>query len=213
MDLMKLEGVFKTGKINKDEGKMIEIVTPVFRASFPRLDEPQQFQGQGAYRYQISMLFNTGNPAEPAHVDMNAVILRALQKCATSNGLHLKAPGVNPFDSGEKLNQEGEPLAGYDEWTHWATASKYPKKPEHIVPVYDARGNATTPDTIYGGCYARALVQFYKPKKWKRVSIGLGYVQFVEDGESFGGGDMSFDAPDAIPGADAVSDVGDVTEF
>lgn len=205
VDLMKLEGDMLTGTVTRDDGKMIEIITPVFRASFPRLDRPEKFQGQGEPRFTCGMIFNVSDPASPALVKMDSVMGASLSKVAAANSLSLKAGGVSPFGHGEKYNQEGNLLDGYTEHTAWATISKYPKNEESRVQVFNAAGAPAKADTIYGGCYARALIQLYKPRNWTRISMGIGWIQFVADGVRFGGEDTEYDAVPGIPGAADVS--------
>lgn len=205
VDLMKLDGVMKTGEIVNADGKSAEVITPVFRASFPRLKTPERYKGTGNPRYTCGLIFNTGNPEESAFVDLRSVVGATLAKVALANNLSLKATGVNPFSEGEKYNKAGELVDGYGPGLHWASMAKYPKKESSIVQCFGATSNACPPETIYGGCYARARIQIYKPPKWDRLALGISWVQFVTDGDAFGGEDTEYDAAPAIPGASGVS--------
>jgi hypothetical protein len=57
------------------------------------------------------------------------------------------------------------------------------------------------PQEFYGGCYARAQVHayWYDVKGNKGVTFGLDNVQFVRDGEPFGGRQKASEAFDAMP--------------
>lgn len=195
----------KTGEAQSTGGKGAEVITPVFRASFPRLKTPEQYKGTGDPRYTCGMIFNTENPENYACVDLRSVVGAALAKVAAANNLSLKSSGVNPFSEGEKYNKAGELVDGYGPGMRWASIAKYPKKGSSIVQCFGATGNACPPETIYGGCYARARIQIYKPKTWDRLALGICWVQFVAEGDAFGGEDTGYDAAPAIPGASDVS--------
>lgn len=204
LDLMNLNGELKTGFIANDGGRTISVVTPVFRMSFPELDTPKQFKGTGKPRFTCSMLFNTGNKLEPALVSLKG-IEQSLDTLARVHKMSMKANGVNPFGSGEKYNQSGDPIDGYAEGMTWGTMSKYPKTDQSTIQCFGADGNACSPDKFYGGCYTIARIQIYKPRDWARLSLGIEWVQFVTDGPRFGGDDIEYDAPAGIPGADTIN--------
>jgi len=42
--------------------------------------------------------------------------------------------------------------------------------------------------TVYAGCYVNALIGIYVPKGWGKICASIEVVQFVRDGEPFGGG-------------------------
>jgi hypothetical protein len=214
IDLMNLQGLLKTGKLEEDRGKAATILTPVFRVSFPKLDEPQDYNGDGKFRYTISMIFNPRESGEPAMVDMNAVIKPVLVRVAEANSVNITAKGgeASPFKSGVLENSQGEPYAGYEPWCVYATAAKYPSKSGvdrgtvlyRGVAVLGGHGKPVSPLEIYGGCFARAMIDLYKPKKFNTIAIGLKYVQFVTDGEAFGSQDVFYDEAPAIEGYEPV---------
>lgn len=207
VDLMNLEGVLKTGAIHNDGGKRMDIIFPVCRISFPKIVKPEQYKGQGEPRFTVTQIFNTGNPLSPAFVDLNTVVAPAMASVARANGMNIAGSGVNPFEKGIKYNKEGTPYDGYEEWTHWISAAKYPKNENSVVQCYSATATtAIDPKEVYGGCYGRLMVQIYKPKKWDTLGIGIGWVQFVAHGDAFGDGEKEYEAPSAIPGAVDVSE-------
>lgn len=50
---------------------------------------------------------------------------------------------------------------------------------------------------VYSGCYCNVLVAFFVPKNWGKICASLEVVQFVKDGEPFGGGRV--DAETVMP--------------
>ena len=62
--------------------------------------------------------------------------------------------------------------------------------------VVDRSRRAILPDDnkVYSGCYCNVLVAFFVPKNWGKVCASLEVVQFVKDGEAFGGGRVDVDA-------------------
>lgn len=106
-------------------------------------------------------------------------------------------------DGNKRVNKSGEVYDGY-EGKKYITA-KSPTRPA----LFDrARQPLTEADgVIYSGCYGTVIFDLYgnsQPKK-KGVFAGLTGVQFVRDGDAFGGGAPSKadDFDDLGDGADA----------
>lgn len=209
VDIMKLEGLLSTGRIEDVSGKKATIITPVFRLRFPVLVEPTDYQDDGKYRYRVKMLFNGEKPDAPAFVDMRNVVGDALAKVAASNNVNLKARGgeANPFTRGVIEDKEGEPYDGFEEWTQSATASRHPGKGQaHTdsrfrVQCVSASGQPADPSMFYDGCYCRAMIDIYKNRK-NALSIGLKWIQFVADGPRLGANDNTEYSVPAVPGAE-----------
>lgn len=47
---------------------------------------------------------------------------------------------------------------------------------------------------VYAGCYVNALIGVYVPKGWNKICASIEVVQFLKDGEPFGGGRVNVDA-------------------
>lgn len=101
-----------------------------------------------------------------------------------------------------RVNKAGDVYEGY-EGNQYVTA-KSPTRPmlvdQQRQPITEADG------TIYSGCYVNAIIELYantQPTK-KGVFAGLKGVQFVRDGDAFGGGaPAAADEFDVVEGADA----------
>jgi hypothetical protein len=96
----------------------------------------------------------------------------------------LKHPQLR--DGGEKEDKEG-----YGDEVMFIKA-----KSEDPIPVVDGSKTAIPHErikkTLYAGCYVNAIIRFYtwehKESGGRGVSAGLGAIQFVKDGPSFGAG-------------------------
>ena len=105
-------------------------------------------------------------------------------------------------DGSKRVNGSGDAYEGYE--GHWYVTAKSPTRP---LLIDQARQPVTEEDgVIYSGCYVNAIVEFYANAQAgkKGVFAQLKGVQFVRDGDSFGGGaPAKADEFDAVEGADA----------
>lgn len=205
MDIMQLEGELLTGKVVRDAGKMIEVITPVFRACFSdTLGQAKDYKNDGKYRHTVSAVWNPARRDEPAFVNVNAILLPSIKKVAVANGVNFEM--TNPLSTGKRRSTEtGEYYVGYEEYSLWGTLSKYPKAENlktSTVQCFNMQGQACPASNIYGGCYARAQIQIYMNSK-KNLSLGIAWVQFAADGEPFSG-ETEYESVPAIPGAPAI---------
>lgn len=96
-----------------------------------------------------------------------------------------------------KLDKSGVPYAGFAGNMYLQASNK-----ARPVVVDQARNPLVEADgKPYGGCYVNACVEIYaqdKPGQGKSVNASLMSVQFLKDGESFGGGVGSADDFDDI---------------
>ena len=105
-------------------------------------------------------------------------------------------------DGDKRVNGAGEVYEGYE--GHVYVTAKSPTRPLLVdanrTPITEEDG------TIYSGCYVNAIVDLYANTKpaTKGVFAALKGVQFVRDGDAFGGGaPAKADEFDAVDGADA----------
>lgn len=209
---MSLQGEWATGARVESEGSnSIYIQTPVCRASFLELIEAKSYRG-GKPRYGTSMIFNR-NPAEPAAVDVNSVLIPSLIEAASRLGLAINqdaagftfgvdrdAERIRVVHIGQRFKVEtGQPMEGYTPWSVWMNAYKQASASSRKVKVYDESGKEAAPDIIKSGDYVRCVINPYRPEGWNMMSIGLSSVQLVAEGPAFAGdGDPGFSA---VPGA------------
>lgn len=114
----------------------------------------------------------------------------------------LEASKKSVRDGSKRVNKSGDVYEGYE--GNWYVTAKSPTRPllidQNRQPVAEEDG------TIYSGCYVNAIVELYantQPTK-KGVFAGLKGVQFVRDGDAFGGGAPAAATEfDMVEGADA----------
>lgn len=106
---------------------------------------------------------------------------------------------------GEYLNQDGDAYDGFEDM--WYISAKAKTRPL----VIDQQRNpvAQTDGLIYAGCYLNVIIEIWAQdnKFGKAVRAELKGVQFVRDGDAFGGG-----APASVDDFDEVED-GDDSGF
>lgn len=105
-------------------------------------------------------------------------------------------------DGDKRTNGAGDIYEGYEGRTY--VTAKTPTRP---LLIDQARRPVTEEDgVIYSGCYVNAIIEIYANTvaKTKGVFAGLKGVQFVRDGDSFGGSaPAKADEFDAVEGAGA----------
>lgn len=170
---------------------MAKYVVRNARLSFPDLFEAVQFQGQGPFQYRASLLV----PADSAvKKEIDALIDQVAKEKWPGNDNQgrpkadaiLKAARATQkicFIDGDTKNYNG--YAG--NWALTATRSVDAGKPV----VVDRAKNAVTKEDglFYGGCVVNATVELWAQDNsfGKTVRATLVNIQFVKDGESFGG--------------------------
>lgn len=216
---MNLNDELKHGKI-LSKGKRVSLLTPLCRFDFCQLAEPKEFrEGDGKFKFSVDMIFET-DPSKPGAVDVKKFLIPALTKLAQENNItvqqitHAK-PGIAFGTSqghphvlvriGERFTQAGEPYEGYEKSSLAISASTMPRiqaPPWKPVPCVSPSGEAGFPATeIYNGCWGRAIINPYKPKKWPMVTIGLQGVQMIADGDTLGPGQSDLGALAGVEGA------------
>lgn len=164
------------------------ITTPVFRLAFPAVEKASQVNGQGAFKFRITMLFDNGL------WDTELAPLRLLVKDLITKkyGAEPELPKgfYIPFKDGNLSvsKKTGEIYDGFENTRVVNAASDYKR------PVVDG-GNAAKgikpqeiidPTEIYAGCYCKASVNAYLwDNMGQGVSIGFLALQKVKDGKPF----------------------------
>lgn len=150
------------------------------RLSFPHLDQPHSVRG-GAPRWGANFIMTP---------DDHRALLRKLEamidEVATEGKIRLKGDNTCLRDGDDNTNQDGEIYQGYEGNKYIAANANEKRRPK----LYTRRGKQTLDaDIFYGGCYVNAWIDIWpqNDSAGKRVNAALVGVQFVEDGESFGG--------------------------
>ncbi len=197
-----------SGKPAKDDSN---ILTPVFRLSFPKVFVPEPYEDDpdGKKMYSITMLFDAEAQKSAEYARMRAKAKEALvKKFGEKIPDHIKRALKLPF----RKCEEKAHLAGYEPGMIFVRASSS-RKPQ----LMDQRKNKITQEgdgerLLYPGCYCRAIIgAFAFDKKGnKGASFGLRAVQLVRHGDALGGGGPVDHLLDEVPDDDA--DFGTPTE-
>lgn len=189
------------------------------RLAFPVLFEPEQFQGTGDYSYSCALLVGE-SPS-----------VKVLQGVEAENGKLIYSKKIALDDAVEQVGKEKwgakwpavkktmekkdlsclhdgdlkEKFAGFAGQWYLSCRSSEGARPK----VVDQRGNPVTQrdGVVYAGCYVIALVEIWAQDNGygQRVNAQIRGVQFLRNGDAFGGGapaaDDEFD--DVSEGADA----------
>lgn len=185
------------------------------RVSFFHGFEPQAFEGSKP-AYTMHLLLEEGHPQRK---ELEAVLQRVAKATWGANAAavykQLKTQDrLCLRDGSTKLTSEGEIMEGYD-GAVYLSARSY-KRPT----IIDRDRTPLTADDgrPYSGCYVNAIVEIWAQaggQYGKRINCQIQGVQFVEDGESFGGGGRTASADefeslaDEFDGDDSFGDDGD----
>lgn len=161
------------------------------RLAFPNLHEATKVNGEGEEAFSASFLFPPGHPAEK---EVNAAI-----DAVAKEKWGPKAPDIlKQLRAGDKTClHKGDTKAQYDGFPgnlFVATRSK-------VRPTVIDRNRSplTASDgKPYAGCYVVAIIALWAQDNrfGKRVNAQLTGVQFMSDGDAFGGGVAAADADD-----------------
>lgn len=186
-----------------------KVITPPFRLSFPTLPpmSPKKDEQTGRETYPIVMLLPPGTDLAPFHGALKQAVVDKYGP-DVKNWPRIKRKASDVVLKFDEYNEQSrKPLPG--DWTGWfkinATGSvKMP--PDVFHNGRNADGSllrVTNPAEIYGGRWARAVLNayFYDTKTGNGVTFGLNSVQLLKHDTSFGGRSNAANdfSDDAIP--------------
>lgn len=159
------------------------------RLAFPRLDKPEAFQGQGEPRFSAALIVE---PGSASHKKITTAALAAAEEKWPGKGK--KALGML-----EKQNKlcfyDGEMKGDLDGFAGniIINANAPQNQPPSLVITRNGKNERLDRETqsiIYAGCYVNMIVEVWaQDNQWgKRINAQLAGVQFVKDGDRFGGG-------------------------
>ena len=161
---------------------MAKIVLKKVRCAYPHLFEKYGYNGQNG-KYQMQVIMPLDHPQLP-------VLKKAILEAARE-----KFPGKFKDGSGKwpaALRyplRKGEEKA--EEQPEYADCVFFSSTSNQRPTVVDRNKQNVDPESgmIYGGCYVNVSLNFYAydVSGNKGVAAGLNGVQFVKDGEAFGG--------------------------
>lgn len=186
------------------------------RLSFPVLFEPKPFSAGDAPRYSAHGLIRIDEQGEllaKVKVDMaSAATAKWGEKW--NNQSFRKSVRLCLFSGAEK-----DQYAGYDESVMVVSANANPEAGNPRPTIVDRdRSPLTAGDgKPYAGCYVNMLVSFWAQDNQygKRINAQLLGVQFLRDGDAFGGGERgsSDDFPELEPATETAESAADAAPW
>lgn len=160
------------------------------RLSFPSLFNPQDYQGDGNFKFKATLLIPRGDPQ--AAVIKKALIEALREKVGARAEKVFNDIYPNPmrccFQDGDYRSANADKPSTYEAYAGmFALSANNKARPS----IFDQDGRTPLVEQDgkpYAGCYVNAFVDVYAYNNggWG-VSAGLGGVQFLRDGDSFGG--------------------------
>lgn len=164
---------------------MTTLVLRDVRIAFPELWEATQFDGQGEHRYSTAFLVD---PASETHKKIEAMID---QVAAAKWGVKAKAKLAGLVGIPNKFcYMDGHRKADYAGFAGNMALSATRKLKDGRPVVVDRNKSPITAEDgkIYAGCYVNATVDIWaQDGTYPGIRATIINVQFVKDGESFGG--------------------------
>lgn len=162
----------------------MQIILKDVRLSFPDLFEAKAYKDNPGKRFRSTFLID---PKSANH----AAIEAAIQSVATTRFEKKAASMLQSFRGNANkfcyLDGNLKEYAGYEGMMYLAASRK---EEDGRPQVIDRNGTPLTPadGKPYGGCYVNAIVDIYaQTGTYPGIRCSLLGVQFLRDGESFGG--------------------------
>jgi hypothetical protein len=161
---------------------MADTKLAIVRLAFPNLWVAKEFKaGDGKARYDAAFLIKKGSPNDLA---IQAAIIQAAKETYGEKGEKLAASFKG---NGNKYCYTDGDLKDYDGYEGHMVLSCHTKARPTVVDR--DRSPLTADDNrVYGGCYVNAIVSIWAQKGENQgIRASFSGIQFVKDGESFGG--------------------------
>lgn len=165
----------------------MKLVLKNVRVAFPTLFEAKTVNGEGEPRFSATFIIP---PTDPLVKEIAAAIQEtAKAKWGEKAGAVLQdlvAKGRVCFSKLPKTNSSGEVYDGFEGNT-WLSASN---KTRPLILDRDKSQLTAADGRPYGGCYVNASIELWAQDNnfGRRINASLKGVQFVRDGDAFGGG-------------------------
>lgn len=168
------------------------------RLAFPVLFTPKPFNGEGDPAFSASLLL------APTHPQVKEI--RAAMEAVAKDKWNDKGPAIlkQLVAGGKTCLNDGDAKAQYTGFPgnlYVSTRCDQTKKP--LIIDRDKSPLVASDGKPYAGCYVNASIEIWAQDNGfgKRINAQLRGVQFLRDGDSFGGG--------SVAGADEFDDLAD----
>lgn len=159
------------------------------RLAFPRINKPEPFQGQGEPRYSATLIIEPNS-------DSHKKLLKAARAAADAKWPGKGEAALTSLERQNKLcYYDGDIKDTVDGFAGniILNANAPQNQPPALVVTRNGRNERLERETqgvIYGGCWVNMIVDLWaQDNQWgKRINAQLAGIQFVKDGDAFGGG-------------------------
>lgn len=172
------------------------------RVSYPNLNTPRQFNGEGKHRYSIDIVIDSEEAYNQIAKLGKAAVIAAVG-AAKGEKMYAELVAKNKVPYGSGALKAGS--AGYEGNFFITAHTETPPTLLDNVAGEDGKPAvlARPQSRIYSGCQANVVFSFYLQQKWGRLCASFSGVQFSADGEAFGGSAAaSRDEFEAVEAAD-----------
>lgn len=173
-----------------------KVVLRNVRLAFPRLDTPQQVNGEGAPAFSAAFILES----DSAEFEANKAAIEAAMKHVAKEKWGEKAAAVykSVEASGKLALHDGDTKAEIDGYAGnlyinaRASASSPPslvRRDRSLISREKIDGTSAAEIELYGGCYVNVILNMWAQdnKYGKRVNASLAGVQYVREGVPFAG--------------------------
>lgn len=176
------------------------------RIAFPKLFEPDQFQGAGAFRCGAQFIVD---PATPGF-ELIEQTINEVAKAAWKDKWEKTLKAARASDSVAMRDGDNKDIDGYEGMFAISASCKGHEDADKAARpnVFDKQRNLVKSERdsgIYGGCYVNASIEFYAMSKYgNQINATLRGVQFAAEGDAFGSAPAKADEFDEVAeGTDA----------
>ena len=176
------------------------------RLAFPNLFEAKTVGGEGEARFSAAFVIEPGTDNAKALKSALEVVAKEKWKDKSAGVLkELRSKGRVCYRE-EALSKDGEVYDGF-EGMHTLNASN---KARPLVLDRDKSPLTAQDGRPYAGCYVNVVLDVWAQDNnfGKRINATLSGVQFVRDGDAFGGGRPA--SPDEFDEVEGGEDAGDL---
>lgn len=179
--------------------KGTKITSPIGRASFPAVFTPKlKYQSDDQFEYSIDVLFDKGTDLKPFKAKCDEALSEVYGADRGKWPKNISYPMTDQEVMIDKLEAKGQT---HDHLVAGASYIRFKTNATNAKPIVvdEQMNEIIDPTKIYGGCYVRVSTQIkVNPIKSKDpvtkketlivyVTPYLQGVQFIKDGDSFGG--------------------------
>lgn len=166
---------------------MANVITPVFRVSYPNVFKPQLNKMSGQEEYSLVALFPKGADLTALKQEAQRALEEKFGKDQKSWPKNIKTPFRDQAERAKNVDGKEVLPAGHEAGAIFMNLKS--KQRPGLVDGLNKNEDIISESDFYAGCYAKASVRAYAydQKGNRGVSFGLQNIQKVKEGEPLTG--------------------------